>query len=431
MTLQVEDPLVGVVQHTQPISMQPGDPDVFAYTATTADITAYGYPQKVAGHGSGAGLTSLSAHQAAVGEAVERYAASVVHPEDLLYGTYDDMVAAGENPIHPSRWALYDPTQYSSVPFRQFTPGTPIAWTRVENISRQELSLAPASLIYMPYVRIHGEAEEIVGITTSTGLACGSSRAHAWAGALAELVERDAFTIVWRNRLSCPRIQVDGKSTLGQQFPQLFQRPYLQYSFFLTTLDIAVPAVFGILKDKRRAPGGIVVGGAAHLDAARAVLKTALELVQGLKWLDYMATQDLRVIEQFDDIHSFDHRVQLYGFSDMDPAFDFLYSSGNEIRLSEIENVSTGNLHGDIGVYRRLFSEQQLEIFGIDLTPVDVALTGRHVVRAVIPELETIEGDHRYPLLGGKRWRSVPVATKRMPTPPERGAINPYPHPYP
>src|SRR5271170_1765265 len=84
VTLQVEDPLVGVVLYAQAISMQPGDPDVFAYTATTADITAYGYRQKVAGHGSGAGLTSLSAHEAAVGEAVERYAASVVHPEDLL-----------------------------------------------------------------------------------------------------------------------------------------------------------------------------------------------------------------------------------------------------------------------------------------------------------------------------------------------------------
>ena len=145
MTLQVEDSLVGVVLYTQLISMYPGDPNVFAYTATTADITAYGYPQKVAGHGSGAGLTSLSGRQAAVGEAVERYAASVVHPEDLLYGAYDDLVAAGENPIHPSRWALYDPSQYSSVPFPQFTRGTPIVWTRVENVSRQELSLAPAS----------------------------------------------------------------------------------------------------------------------------------------------------------------------------------------------------------------------------------------------------------------------------------------------
>jgi ribosomal protein S12 methylthiotransferase accessory factor len=431
MTLQVEDSLVGVVLYTQLISMHPGDPNVFAYTATTADITAYGYPQKVAGHGSGAGLTSLSGRQAAVGEAVERYAASVVHPEDLLYGAYDDLVAAGENPIHPSRWALYDPSQYSSVPFPRFTRGTPIVWTRVENVSRQELSLAPASLIYMPYVRIRGETEEVVGIATSTGLACGPTRAHAWAGALAELVERDAFAIMWRNRLSCPRVHVDGKSALGRQFPGVFQRPYLEYSFFLTTQDIRVPAVFGILRDTRRAHGGIIVGGAAHLDPARALLKTALELVQGLKWVDYMATQDLPAIERFEDVHTFEHRVQLYGFGDMRPAFDFLYNSGDEIRLSEIEDLSTADLHGDIGTYKRLFSERHLEIFGVDLTPVDVALSGRHVVRAVVPELETIEGDHRYPLLGGKRWRSVPVQNGRMLSLPELSGINPYPHPYP
>jgi ribosomal protein S12 methylthiotransferase accessory factor len=49
----------------------------------------------------------------------------------------------------------------------------------------------------------------------------------------------------------------------------------------------------------------------------------------------------------------------------------------------------------------------------------------------LIPGLETMEGDHRIPFLGGCRWREVPFRLGRRASPSALENINPFPHPYP
>jgi ribosomal protein S12 methylthiotransferase accessory factor len=426
------DPCTGIVPFLMDVEMDRGDPDVFVVVAETADTTAYGFPHKVASNGSGAALSRQAAYGAAVGECIERYALSIVHPEDLLLGSYGDLFRQGESPIAPHRFAFFDPSQFGDIPFVPFHEDTPVAWARAASLTRHQDCLVPACFIHVPYTPpFIDRGERLVATAISTGTACSDSRGGALLKGICELVERDAVMIMWRNRLSCPRVQIDPASDLYAIFVDKFLRPGLEYTLVYTTLDLSIPSFFGILTDTRRTPPGIVVGGAAHLDPCQAALKTLLELVQGLKWMDYADGQHFAPEPGFRNVRSFTDRARLYASHDMSEAIAFVFHHSDEILLSDIPSLHTGTPHRDLGRCVSLLDERGLDVLGVDLTPCDAEECGLYVTKAIIPECETMEGDHLMPYLGGRRWRLVPYHLGLLDKFPTVASINPYPHPYP
>ena len=70
-----------------------------------------------------------------------------------------------------------------------------------------------------------------------------------------------------------------------------------------------------------------------------------------------------------------------------------------------------------------------LDAFWVDVTTEDVAEFGFHVIRTVMPGLQPLDNDHRYPYVGGSRRVTVPRALG-LGTPTE-ATVNPDPHPFP
>lgn len=429
--LSLADPLTGLIPFIAISDIEKGDPEVFVSAADTADTLAYGLPHKVTSKGSGAGLTYAAAWGAAVGEGIERYAFSIVHPEDLHFGSFYQMQAKGLCPVPPDHWALYAPSQLAALPLPAFHRETPVTWTPAESLTHRRDCLVPACMAYIPYTPLFAEqGEKVFTFAISTGAACAHSRAEALLKGLCELIERDSFMIFWRNRLPLPRVQIDEKSDLHDIFHAKFARPGLHYTLIQTTLDLEMPSFVGFVLDARSDPPGIMVGGAAHPDPNRAALKTLLELVQGLKWKDFMKTS---IVPEpgFRNIRSFDDRAHLYASNDLREAFQFVWEHGHEIPLSEIASVETGEVRRDLRNCVDLLAERGLEVLGCDMTPVDAEACGLYVTRTLVPGLETMEGDHLLPFLGGRRWREVPVRLGLLPAEPDISSINPYPHPYP
>ncbi len=429
--LSVVDPVTGIVAYTATAEMDRADPAIFIVVAEPADIRTYGYPLPVASSGSGAGLTYAQAYGAAVGECIERYAFSVVHPEDLVFGPYRLLREQGLDPIAPASWALYHPDQFATLPYAPFGEETPVAWVRVDSLTYRKERWVPACLVYMPYplpFRAQGEVEPAPAI--STGGACARSLPEALLKGLCEVVERDAFMIVWRNRLPCPRVVIDPASSLHSCFHEVFARPGLDYALFYTTLDLEIPSFFGVLINRRADKPMVVVGGAAHPDPTRAALKTLIELVQGLKWMELHRGATFPLVPGFRNIRSFDDRIKLYAFnSELLAAFDFLFAQPTEVALSCLPSLDTGDVRRNLQVCVQRLAAHDLEAVAVDITPIDVAACGYHVVKVFIPGCEMMEGDHLLPFLGGRRWREVPERLFGLS--PSLETINPYPHPYP
>ncbi len=431
--LSLADPVVGIVPSVFDVEMNRYDPSVFVTAANGPKLSAAGTPSVGGIEGSGAGLTWQGAWMAAVGEVVERYALSNVHPEDVLLGSSSLMRKSGHDPVDGRDWTLFHASQYKDVPFAPLDDDTPIAWTPAQSITHRRDRLVPACLAYLPYRPLFIEqGERLASVAVSTGAACAASYPDALLGGVCEQIERDAFMIFWRSRLPCPRVSIDSGSALHDIFHERFARPGLHYTLIYTTLDLAIPSFFGILIDARTVPPGIVVGGAAHPDPGRAVLKTLLELVQGLKWREYEGLyHSPHQAISFDEVRSFKDRARLYAFSDMRTALDFAIGQAEELPLSAIASHDLGEARRNLHLCVQLLAKRGLETIALDLTSPDIQAAGLCVTRVLVPGCEVMEGDHHLPQLGGLRWREVPYELGLTAARPDLGTLNSIPHPYP
>jgi ribosomal protein S12 methylthiotransferase accessory factor len=392
-------------------------------------MTAFGYRDSARIVGSGAGLTWDAASGAALGECLERYCAAMLDPGELVYGSFEELRARGNDACDPEAFALFDPSQ--EVPYPSFTRKTRIAWSRGWWLANGAPAFVPGCFAYLSTdssLREFGSA--LIGPAISTGCACARNMEEALLYGLYELIERDAFMIAWRNCLSLPEVIIDPASDLSAVFISRFSRPGLEFRIWQTTLDLGIPSFLGMLTDRRGTTSRMIVGGSANHDPERAVLKTLCELTQGLSWLDSGEFNEEDANIKIDDIHTFTDRARFYASVLRENAFSFL-RQGSDVRpLSSISSLKA-SVSERLSVLVAKLVAEGLRPLAIDLSTPDVREAGFIVSRVIIPGLETMEGDHRLQMLGGRRWREVPVKLNILPEETCMENINPYPHPYP
>ena len=115
----------------------------------------------------------------------------------------------------------------------------------------------------------------------STGLACGPTYANALLKALGEVVERDAYTITWQNRLPRPHIDLESvDDPLICRFLRVLQRLAIQPRAVYLTLDIPIP-VFLIVMTRSDGPPWTIVASGADLSPRHALLLALEEACLG------------------------------------------------------------------------------------------------------------------------------------------------------
>lgn len=430
---QLYNVATGLITFIEETENELSDPEVFIIISKTADIREYGFKHEASSNGSGAGISYEKAYKAAIGEAAERYALSVIHPEDLIFDSYESMIANGLVALGPETFKLFDSSQLKVIPYPEFTNKTKVAWVLADSITEKKSKYIPACLNYIPYpLHFKEKGEGIIANAVSTGCATSYNLKDAIFRGILELIERDAFMIFWRNQLPCPKVVIDESSEIFEIFKSKFERPGLKYEIFETTMDLEIPSFFGVLTDTRGDSIGRVVGGACNPNPTIAVLKTLEEMVQGLKWKDHKESTEMKsfpIVEDFSNIRSFENRMELYSFNELNEAFNFL-SSSNVISLSSLEKKYCSFRH-TLNSVTELFIKNGYEILVIDLTPMEVKDSNMFVARVIIPQLEVMDGDHLYQFLGGKRWKTVPKKMGYRKSESTLIDINPFPHPYP
>ncbi len=427
--IEALDSVTGIVTGLRKVPREPGAPNIFNVTVRMADTSVYfGLPCNE--RNGGAGLTEDEALRAALGEGIERYCASAIDTTVMLTGSVADLERDGYHPLRPDELALFADFQWADLPFAVFTEDTTLSWIGGTSLVDRRVRYVPACLVHIPYRPI-SHAETTIGPSISTGLACGPDWKTAVIGGLYEVIERDAFAILWRNRIAAPRLVLDD-TTIRPIFDVRFARPGLRYHLFFLRFDIGVPTVVSIIEDRNFEPPVFCLGGSARLSPTQGALKALVESVQGWTWARQERLQHGRLERpaSFQYIHEFDARVTLYACADMGEAFDFLMESDRFVSLSAL--CAAGRAADEeVDALVREVAKTGSDVIAIDLTTPDIADLGLCVVKILCPLLEQVEGDNRFPLLGGPRWRTVPVVTGDRQRPLAPAEINPYPHPYP
>jgi ribosomal protein S12 methylthiotransferase accessory factor len=175
--------------------------------------------------------------------------------------------------VAPELFALFSDRQLAQpgFPFRRFTTETVTTWVAGEELPGGTPAWLPAELVFLGPAGLPDQRP--VGHATSSGLACGSEASTTVVRGLCELLERDAFMIVWSNRLSLPLLEPPHDSAL--------EAPFGATGLAYAAVDLSVfhqlPIALAVVRAPEGCPGAVGVGAAAAATPERARWKALAE----------------------------------------------------------------------------------------------------------------------------------------------------------
>jgi ribosomal protein S12 methylthiotransferase accessory factor len=422
-------PYTGIVRSVEEVLAAPADAPLFQASCELAG--GEGLLGSGLGHVGGVGgigRTRGEAAAAAVGEAIERYSATYV-PRDRL--VVDSARRLGDIAVAPSRFALFSETQYglAGFPYRPFTADTRIAWIEGYSLPDGRPALLPAELVFLGDARL---GERGVGYSTSSGLACGDTVEETTMRGLCEVLERDAFMIVWKSRLSLRLLDASADPPTAAAL-EAFAEPGLRYAAIDLSPIHGFPIVLAVVRAPRFAAGALGVGAAAAPTIERAAWKALSEAFAtrsaGVKLEVGRAGREPgrrnEVVDSFDDhiVHYADHARA--------SAAAFLDSSPERMSTADIRPLEGSTPADQVeGLCKRVETAGS-SAYAVDVTSPDVEELGLTVARVIAPELCPLDVSHSTRFLGGSRLYRAALSLGLRDRILDEADINPDPHPFP
>ncbi|HSP73131.1 MAG TPA: YcaO-like family protein [Gaiellaceae bacterium] len=413
---------VGIVPRVERILAATADAPVPTCVCTLAsDARVIGTGLEHVGVTGGGGRAPAAAAAAAVGEAVERYSATYLPADRIVRATAAEL---GDEAVAPERFALFAEAQYREpgFPFVPFDRQTRVPWVLGCDLRDGRPAWLPAELVFLGD---QGSSSRI-GYATSNGAACAPDAATATARGLYELVERDAFMLVWRNRLSLPLLEWRGHRKLQELEARYFAPTGLAYAAVDLSRVHGVPSVLGVVR-ARRGPGALGVGAGTAATVTAAWWKALSEAFS-----THAAARRIAVLEPGipapDAVNAFHDHIRYHASAEGARAAAFLDASRDRVDIRDVPPLPRD---GEIVALRDRIERAGSSAYAVDVTAPDVRRLGLHVVKTVAPELCALDVSHRARFLGGRRILCAAAELGLLPRPLRLEELNPDPHPFP
>ncbi|UFJ60241.1 YcaO-like family protein [Brevibacillus sedimenti] len=373
---------------------------------------------------TGVGFTREEARRSAVGEAIERYCGSYYVRSGMALASWRELKGA----VHPERFAWFHPDQYlqEDFPFVRFTEDTKVRWVPGYNLTRGQEVWVPAAAVWENY--LPGEDEALVWRGLTTGLSCAPTAEEAVLRGILEIVERDSYSIMWHNKLSLPRLNVESNKRLHEIYQQYFAAEHFRYHLVDTTTTLGIPAVCAIMK----APNGrTIVGAASRPSLEEACIKALCEIAQQWMGCRYLSTKYIHFTLTPDEVEDFVLRPFFYCDELNHSHAAFVYQSTVENDVPAGKWLSELNVTEELDKCIAALERNGLEVIAVDITLPDVRQLGLHVYRVIVPGAVDITRSEKEKVAGGTRLYQVPVEMGYLDRPYTYHKLNPMPHPLP
>lgn len=422
----------GIIQKVEFEELVCGEPNVFFARSFPANLKPI-CGQEALNNGDAASVDPDRAVMKAVGESIERYCSAQYDEDDLRLATCRQLSGAA---VNPASFALFSEKQYASpgFPFVAPTAKTPLCWVKGYSLTYEMPAYVPAAFVYVPYY-YRAPVEPPVQDSISTGLACGPSLAASVYKAICEVIERDAFMIVWQNRLPRPRIDLETvRDPFVHQLLQALDGIPVTCDAFVLTLDIPVPVIVVMLRSTADHIPYTVMGLGTCLNPNKALalaLEEALLTYIGMSRYaqanpDFEPDPDYRNVDK-PTLHALAHAMR----PELRTATDFLMTWPDMISIQSLANHFQPNMAANVRFLVNQLKARNLETVALDLTTSDIDDAGFKVARAVVPGLQPLDLNHARQHLGGCRLYEVPHRMGLVSRPRTEDELNPYPHPFP
>ena len=394
-----------VVNH--PDVMEPEAP----FTATAVTRTAHGGGLDHMHYelGSGKGWSKAHAFLGAVGEAVERYSASVYQRSRLLYSSCRDLPGPY---LDPRELCLYSDEQYaeSNFPFARYDAHRSLDWVEAKWLDSGEPVWVPALTAFYNF---SAPAKEIFCQVTSNGLAAGSTLEDAAIRAFLELMERDAFMLTWLCRKAARSISPDCLDANSKELVRQLKEKEVDAQFFLLPSEASLFCVIAVAFGDGQNWPGAVVALAAHFSPEDALRKAALELGHVAPYIRRLMREPAQPLSTPEQVKTLLQHALFYVPFSRKPIFEFLH--GGTISAAELAALPQSAPAECLAALKA----RGIRIAVVDVTSPDLGGQPFRVARALGTNVQPIHFGHHL-----TRWGN-PRLLQQQPT----AGFNPWPHP--
>jgi ribosomal protein S12 methylthiotransferase accessory factor len=195
---------VGIIKKLHIFLRENEDIPIYNVVADHAilDVLSGSFKEVTKLRSGGVGFFIDEAISRCIGEVIERYCWNLfglVHEKEFIFGSYNQLVSKYN--LYPiEKIYLFSKEQYKrkGFIFRQLTEDTKLTWVSLFTKNGKEVYY-PAQLILGKFKL--NKNEEIIGYSTTSGVAAGKSYKDAFLNGIFEQIERDAFMITWFNKI--------------------------------------------------------------------------------------------------------------------------------------------------------------------------------------------------------------------------------------
>lgn len=367
----------------------------------------------------GKGRSAVQARTGALCEALERYTGIAWGDEPRRVASY---AALRDDAVHIRELALFSETQYAR---RQAAPAVSdyhdvpepldddaeIAWTPAWSLSQGRARCLPMAYCYYGF----RDPGRFFTRCDSNGCAAGRSREEAILYGFLELAERDSVALWWYNRARRPAVDAASFGLAYWHEMERYYRDVLRRELHALdlTADLGIPAIAVVSRRAERAVEDVIVGFAADLDPAAALLRALEEANQYLPSVRDEAPDGSTLYRLYSDETIAWWKSATYAnqpYLVPDPA-------APPRRSSDFPSLSSGDFKEDVETCLRAVAGAGLELLVVDQTRPDVGLP---VARVVVPGLR-----HFWRRLAPGRLYDVPVRLGWIERPLAEDELNP------
>lgn len=371
----------------------------------------------------GTGINLSDALLPALGEAFERYSTAVHSSDQFLVSSAEEL---GRDALDLDTIPRLSKTELSHprCPLLEPKKNLPLRWVRGISLLDGRLVYLPACMAYL-YTGIASPGERIY-IPITTGCAAHTSLEQALLGAICEVVERDAISLTWLQKLPLPRIGVDCFPPQLATYWKLYEQSCndLEYLFFDGTLEIGIPTIYALSVARANRQVSTLVACATALNAPEALAKVIRDLFQ----VRVAFRKPRSVPPTWDEFTDFFHGATYMARAEYSSAFDFLLRHNQRRRLSEITPVGNEDAAQSLAAVLSLFRRRGMDVYAVDLSTDESVRAGIWTVRVIIPALQPLGFYYRARYLGHTRLYDAPA---RMGYPVHSEAdLNHWPQPF-
>jgi ribosomal protein S12 methylthiotransferase accessory factor len=357
---------------------------------------------------SGTDLDENGAEIAAFGEALERLCSGSHQEEQFVTATANELgVHALDLDSIPR--ASEKELAHPACPLVLPAKDQPIRWVRAMSLMDGEIVFVPAVMSFL-YLRYSNPAERIC-LPISTGCAAHISLEKAILSAILEVVERDAISITWLQKLSLPQIDFDEIPANLQPYWSALHRgaTSIRSFFFDATTDVGFPTVYGVQVCPANPRATTLISCSTALDPAEAVAK----VVRDMAHIRVAFRNRHPIPERWDDFTDIFHGATFMARAEQAHAFDFLLQSRATRKLSDLCRAAAvwqGNDQKKLAAVVQRLRSMRLNTYVVELSTDEALRAGMRAVRVIIPGLQPLSLHYRARFLGHDRLYQCPRA---------------------